>query len=314
MARMSRITRTHGLTIGIMLSGCGGEDVYRLIVEPDAFFCRPAVTGAGLQATHAEKVRAWIPAGEYDLPVTTAGGETSRSQPRAWPLPVSLQWASETIDDAASDEGSLVVETDEAITESRYRALFLAKQPVVGLDGRTGTFVLEQLEEFGRDRTFVVGPSSKLETLSVGLWWDDPPDALLAPCDVDTYFEGRLRRTWRVEHELGVIELDWAIGYWRWDLELGPPVVFKRAAGEHLGVSFEQEDYFMLVHHRAHFDSVRNNFAVLFDEPIDQACGINFTNLGNEHPEFPRSASLLDCDLNETRPIEILEATLHFRE
>jgi hypothetical protein len=29
-------------------------------------------------------------------------------------------------------------------------------------------------------------------------------------------------------------------------------VVFKRAAGEHLGVSFEQEDYLMLVHHRAH--------------------------------------------------------------
>jgi hypothetical protein len=120
--------------------------------------------------------------------VPTAGGQTSRSQPRAWTLPVSLQWGSETIDNAASDQGELVVETDEVITQSRSRALFLAKQPVVGLNGRMGTFVLEQLEEVGRDRTFVVGPSSNLQTLVAGLWWDDPPDDLLAPCDVDSYF------------------------------------------------------------------------------------------------------------------------------
>jgi hypothetical protein len=306
--------RRYRLTIGIMLSGCGGEDVYRLVVEQDAFFCRPGVTGAGFAATHAEKVRAWIPAGEYDLPVTTAGGQATGSQTHAWTLPVALEWASETLDNAASDEGTLVVERNAASTQNRYRARLVARQPVVGLDGRTGTFDLERLEEAEGEGTFVVGPSSDLEALDVGLWWDDPPDASLAPCDVDFYFEGRLRRTWRVEHELGMIELDWATGYWRWDAELGPPVVFKRASGEHLGVSFEQEDYFKLVHYRAHFDSVRNSFAVLFDEPIDQACGIAFRDLGNDQSEYPSSASLVDCDLNEIRPIAILEATLHFRE
>jgi hypothetical protein len=36
----------------------------------------------------------------------------------------------------------------------------------------------------------------------------------------------------------------------------------------------------------------------------------SFTNLGPDDPEVHRSASLLDCNLEEVAPIEILEATL----
>lgn len=298
--------------MGSLLSACGADDLmdYRLVVEEDATFCRPGVTGAGFQVTQAEKIRAWILPGEYQLPVTDAEDATEL----AWRLPVSLEVASETIADAAPEDGTILVEMNESVTGSRHRSLFSASQPVVGLDGRKGTFALEQVEEVADGRTFVVGARSDPVTLGVALWWDDPPDALMAACDVDFYFEGRLRRTWKVEHELGTIELDYAAGYWHWDV--GRPIVFSRAAGDHMGVRVDQRDYFKLIHYPEDFDALRNNFAVLFDEPMDGACGIAFTSLapGPDHPEFPRSASLVDCDFAEIRPVEILEATQLLRE
>jgi hypothetical protein len=305
--------KPHVFIAGILLCACGPDVTpYRFVVEDDTVLCRPGRVGAGFHAARAEKLRARFPAGEYELPATHAPEEESldampHSQPHEWRLPVSLEFESETIEDAPFGNGTLYVEMNEGLSDSRERAFLFAKQPVVGLDGRTGSFNLEQVEEDAGGREFVIGPNYNPETLGVALWWDEPPFAFLASCDFDFLFEG-LRYVWRVEHELGVIDLELAGGYWRWPG--GPPIVFDRAAGEHDGVHFEQEDYFKLIHYPADLNGVWNSFAVLFDEPIGSACGISFTNLGPDDLEVHRSASLLDCDLEEVAPIEVLEATL----
>lgn len=301
------------LTLGVVLFACGADtEPYRLVVEPDTVFCRPGWVAAGFQAARGEKLRARLPAGEYDLPATHAP-ETlmldgmPHSPHHDWQLPVSLEFEMETIEDAASEDGILHVEMNEGLSDSRDRAFFFAKQPVVGLDGRTGSFNLELVEEAVDGRSFVVGPSYNPEELGIALWWDEPPNAFLASCDFD-FLVGGARHVWRVEHALGVVELEVAGGYWRWPV--APPIVFDRATGEHAGVRFEQENYFKLVHYPGGLDAVWNSFAVLFDDPIDGACGIAFTNLGPDDREVPRSASLVDCELDEIEPLEILEATL----
>lgn len=299
------------LIASIIPFGCN-EDVtpYRLIVEQDTVFCRPGTIGAGFKETRRETFRAWIPAGDYDLPALDAPETMMRDDPRTehdWRLPVSLEFETTTIEDAAFEDGALWVEMNEARSGTPDRAFFFAKQPVVLPDGRRGSFNLEQVEETIGGRSFVVGPSYDPETLGVALWWDEPPYAFMASCHFDFFFDG-LRYVWRVEHELGVVELELVGGYWRW--HGAPPIVFDRAAGDHAGTSFEQQNHFKLIHFPESLDAAWNSFAVLFDEPIDGACGVSFTNLGPNEEEARSSASLVDCELNEIGAIEILEATL----
>jgi hypothetical protein len=292
----------------LVLSGCGDRRPYRLIVEEDTVFCRLGARNASFAETHAEKLRAWLRPGEHELPVTDANEGPPRSEPHPWGLPLSLEREAGVREDLTGDAGSVFVEMNEAAVDQRYRALFLATQPVVHPNGRSGTFALQQIEEAVNGRGFVIGPRSDPVDLAVALWWDEPPEAFMATCDFDGYFENRLRWRWRVEHELGSVELSWAGGFSQWtDF---PPRVFTRAAGVHAGQEFEQDDYFKLVHAPDGPHGNWNNFAVLFDEPIEDACGVAFTHLGPDHPELSRSGSLVDCDLAEIRPIQILDATL----
>jgi hypothetical protein len=83
------------------------------------------------------------------------------------------------------------------------------------------------------------------------------------------------------------------------------PGAFVRARGTFRGTSFEQQDYWKLVYNPAHHHFVRN-FAVLFDSPIDGACGIQVTGLEPfDDTGTPNAAAQVDCSLNEGAAIGI---------
>jgi hypothetical protein len=66
-----------------------------------------------------------------------------------------------------------------------------------------------------------------------------------------------------------------------------------------------QRDYWKLVYNPAHHHFVRN-FAVLFDSPIDGACGIQVTGLEPfDDTGTPNAAAQVDCSLNEGAAIGI---------
>jgi hypothetical protein len=83
------------------------------------------------------------------------------------------------------------------------------------------------------------------------------------------------------------------------------PGAFVRASGTFRGTPFEQRDYWKLVYNPAHHHFVRN-FAVIFDEPIDGACGIQVTGLEPLGDALtPDVAVSVDCELNEIGPLTV---------
>jgi hypothetical protein len=73
--------------------------------------------------------------------------------------------------------------------------------------------------------------------------------------------------------------------------------VFIVASGTLDSVEFEQTDYYKLVYSASHHQYLRS-FAVLFDEPIDGACGLKVIDLDSLNgPELPRFYTI-ECDLS----------------
>jgi hypothetical protein len=86
------------------------------------------------------------------------------------------------------------------------------------------------------------------------------------------------------------------------------PGAFVRAAGTFRGQSFDQRDYWRLVYSPEHHHFARD-FAVLFDAPIGDACGIEIAQLepGTDNL-VPDEAYAIDCELDR---IETLTVTDH---
>jgi hypothetical protein len=73
--------------------------------------------------------------------------------------------------------------------------------------------------------------------------------------------------------------------------------VFVTASGTLDSVEFEQTDYYKLVYAATQNQALRS-FAVLFDEPIDGACGLKVIDLDSLNgPELPRFYTI-ECDLS----------------
>lgn len=105
--------------------------------------------------------------------------------------------------------------------------------------------------------------------------------------------------------EDGQVELEVHIGE---SFASTEPGAFVRATGSYRGQSFDQRDYFRLVYSPDHHHFARD-FAVLFDTPIDGACGIEIARLEPFEPESePNEAYAIDCELDR---IETLSVTAH---
>lgn len=79
---------------------------------------------------------------------------------------------------------------------------------------------------------------------------------------------------------------------------------FTRARGSYKGVAFDQTDYFRLIYSPEHHHFVRH-FAVLFEAPIDGACGLEVVNLAAGPMVRTVSAFPVDCQLNRLGELKV---------
>jgi hypothetical protein len=86
------------------------------------------------------------------------------------------------------------------------------------------------------------------------------------------------------------------------------PALFWYAAGDLDGEEFVQEDYYRLVYSPEHHHFSRH-FAVLFDTPVQDACGIKAEHLEPYPvPPLPRLTTIR-CDLSEIEERTVQEET-----
>jgi hypothetical protein len=87
------------------------------------------------------------------------------------------------------------------------------------------------------------------------------------------------------------------------------PGAFVAARGTFRGVAFEQTNYFKLVYRPAHHHFERD-FAVLFDAPIDGACGIQVETFPANSTGVEPTAATVDCALDPIDTLTIRSFTL----
>jgi hypothetical protein len=115
----------------------------------------------------------------------------------------------------------------------------------------------------------------------------------------DTRFDSCTHESSRLHHhEITLSDAEIAL-----DVRIGQsfastePGAFVRASGTFRGVAFEQSNYFKLVYRPAHHHFERD-FAVLFDEPIDGACGIQILTFPADERGVAPTAATVDCALD----------------
>jgi hypothetical protein len=85
---------------------------------------------------------------------------------------------------------------------------------------------------------------------------------------------------------------------------------FTRASGTLDGKAFTQTDYWKLVYSADHHHFTRN-FAVLFDTPIGDACGLKVLNFwGSRYLAPLPDVSTIRCDLTSIAPLAVSSATV----
>lgn len=82
------------------------------------------------------------------------------------------------------------------------------------------------------------------------------------------------------------------------------PGAFVAARGTFRGVEFEQTNYFKLVYRPEHHHFVRD-FAVLFDEAIDGACGVRILGFPADPNGAAPTAATVDCELDPIEDVKV---------
>jgi hypothetical protein len=86
------------------------------------------------------------------------------------------------------------------------------------------------------------------------------------------------------------------------------PGMFTEAFGNIDGGAFNSDEYFQLVYRPTHHHFGRN-FAVLFDSPINGACGIKIEGVDALENEPTAVVHTIDCDLTEIEEREVTDET-----
>ena len=115
------------------------------------------------------------------------------------------------------------------------------------------------------------------------------------PCMDDSW----IRNVHSVEFDGGTIELELYLGT---DVVITAPAMLTHATGTLDGTAFDITDYFQLVYRPDHHHFGRH-FAVLFDAPIGDACGLLIEDVDGQAGTTTAVVSTADCALTalETR-------------
>lgn len=87
------------------------------------------------------------------------------------------------------------------------------------------------------------------------------------------------------------------------------PGAFVGAHGTFDGEAFAQDDYFKLIYHPTHHHFERT-FAVLFDEPRGNVCGLEVSALEPFGDDVPDRAYTVDCELNRIEELTVSSHSL----
>jgi hypothetical protein len=199
-------------------------------------------------------------------------------------------------------------EANDAGTGVYHRYGFVSEQPDparkltinLGLnlpDGEAPGFVLNG------DAPDVFGPTEPLSSFALYQSLEDSfLDRGFGSC---THESSRLNRH-EIVLEDGELVLDVRIGQSAASTE---PAAFVAASGTFRGVAFEQTNYFKLVYRPAHHHFERD-FAVLFEDPIDGACGVEIEGFPADPAGVAPTAATVDCALDPIDALTIRSFTL----
>jgi hypothetical protein len=270
-----------------------------LEVTDGAVFCATFDENRTLQEELAKKALLRITPGSYRLPAAEQEGLA---------LPVCIAFGAEGVGVPAVPR-STSHQANPFDGKVSHRYDFFSEQPdparrvsvylhLTLPEGQAPGFVLDG------DHPALFGPTEPQNTFALCESLDEScfPDRAFDSC---THASSPLNR-----HEIGLdggdITLDVRIGASYASTE---PGAFVAARGTFRGVAFEQKNYFKLVYRPTHHHFERN-FAVLFDEPIDGACGLKIETFSAD-PEGPApTAASVDCGLDTIDALTVETFTL----
>jgi hypothetical protein len=261
-------------------------------------YCATFDEGRTLKEELAKKALLRITPGSYRLPAADRDGLA---------LPVCIAFGEQGLGVPAVPR-STTHQANEIGDRIYHLYRFVSEQPDparrLGLDlgislpeGEAPGFVLNG------DAPDLFGPTEPLN--SFALYQSLEPSFLERGFGSCTHESSRLNR-----HEIvlddGELTLDVRIGH---SFASTEPGAFVAASGTFRGVAFEQTDYFKLVYRPAHHH-VERDFAILFDAPIDGACGIQIETFPADPAGIAPTAATVDCALDPIETLTVQSFTL----
>jgi hypothetical protein len=263
-----------------------------LAVEDEAVYCAIFDESRTLQEELASKRQLRIAPGSYALP---EGGEAPNA------LPLCLRDAANDL--VTLDSGSVRTELMPYGDAVRYSLSLTG----VFDDSKSSTLQANfaQTREANADPAFLLdgtAPDPNGQDYQDLMVCQDAeycfPHLLFTSCA----YEIGAPNLHRVQLETGNIEFELRLG----DSFAGTePGAYVRASGSFESQEFTQTDYFKLVYHPTHHHFERT-FVVLFDAPIDGACGVEVTNLERFGDDIADEAYTVDCALERLEPVTVL--------
>ncbi len=264
----------------------------RLTIPESTLYCGLFDETRSLEEEFADKAQLAIANGEYTLP--TENG--------IYPflLPFCIRFRDDGAQPKIHESGTLQASHNEQL----YR--FFISQPLETGNGDTWELRMTLIQSRSGEPEFSLdGSHCGLDcpfTSSITLCRDNCSSMEDRRRFDSCTFDSMLPQTHRVTFEGGEITLVLRIGY---SLSSTEPGLFSYAEGILDDLSFTQSDYWKLIYNPEHHHFMRD-FMVLFDTPIQGACGLEVRNLDPFLQEPFGTLSTMDCDLQtiEERTIQ----------
>jgi hypothetical protein len=286
--------------------GCPSADDYEgdaewpnvLEVTTGAIYCATFDENRTLKEELAQKALLRIAPGSYHLPPADTDDLG---------LPTCIAYG-EDEKGVPATPGSVAYSADETSGEVQYSYELGASVPS---PSRQLTLQLNQTKPSGQAFEFELDGANDPDVFDVSSFSLVLCQSLDEPCYTDRVFDSCTHETSALNrHELtfdddGTVVLDLRIGE---SIASTEPGAFVRAAGTFRGQSFEQTNYFRLIYNPEHHHFERH-FAVLFDEPIDGACGLEISGFSVDEGT-PPTAYTVDCELDHLEALSVTDFSL----
>jgi hypothetical protein len=274
----------------------GGNWSWKLEVSPNALYCSLCDQGRTLQEELAAKSKLRLIAGSYPVP--------SENGTNPLLLPLCFEFL---------DPGSEPVrlEVGEIETNHAAQGSFMIRQPVYTATNELWEFSMQALFGLGEDTIPLNGDFLPLSAgKDIDMWLCKDSCRYFGSCSLP-----------QIPRERHVVEFegtgctgDQNHCHIELILRADPglfitgPAAFLSAAGELDGTAFDQQDFYKLIYNPEHHHYFRD-FAVLFDNPINAACGIKVEQLAPQADQPQARLTTIQCDLAEIEERTITGAT-----